>query len=316
MAERAGVAAVLSAIRRLPAARPISQASNSRVWPVAVTVAVSLAVRSGTRRRRLSTPAELQRSPVRRSGQPPGPGTGWRTALASPPVVAEAQVDVVDLHFGQPAPEGEPGRVSAAAHAGPPALSSPRPTTARPRRRTAQRTRRCPRPVLRPGGRHLPSIPSFLAWTLGYWGVSTPVRAHTSRLRSPSALRARCVSTWPRLQSSNCDGARAWSSVVSAAVCSRRLVASSTREPSSAARASGSATAVSGFMPQKVLRRRDLTGPELDLRRKPAASRSPERPAGIGPRISALTTGGLASWPGYRVTGADSSTPAAAPGLS
>jgi len=65
------------------------------------------------------------------------------------------------------------------------------------------------------------------------------------------------------------------------------LVASSTREPSSAARASGSATAVSGFMLQKVLRRRDLTGPELDLRRKPAASRSPERPAGIGPRLDA-----------------------------
>src|SRR3984885_878141 len=32
--------------------------------------------------------------------------------------VAEAQVDVVDLHFGQPPPEGEPGRVSAAAPAG------------------------------------------------------------------------------------------------------------------------------------------------------------------------------------------------------
>ena len=48
---------------------------------------------------------------------------------------------------------------------------------------------------------------------LGYIGVSSPVRAQVSRLTSASALRARWVSTWPRVQPGSSEGSRAWSSV-------------------------------------------------------------------------------------------------------
>src|SRR5260370_14014806 len=73
---------------------------------------------------------------------------------------------------------------------------------------------------------------------LGYCGVSAPVRAQISRLRRLSAFRARCVSTWPRLQPGSSDGSRAWSSDSSAVVSSRFAVAASTWLIRAAARAS------------------------------------------------------------------------------
>ena len=70
------------------------------------------------------------------------------------------------------------------------------------------------------------SIPSSRACLLGYCGVSIPVRAQTSRLLSPSALRAMCVSTCPRLQPGSSEASRAWPSVSASAVTARRPVAS------------------------------------------------------------------------------------------
>ena len=48
-------------------------------------------------------------------------------------------------------------------------------------------------------------------------GSRVPVRAQRSRLPSPSALRAMCVSTCPRLQPGSRDGSRIWASVSVAA---------------------------------------------------------------------------------------------------
>ena len=45
------------------------------------------------------------------------------------------------------------------------------------------------------------------ASTLGYIGVSTPVRAQVSSRSTPSALRAMCATTCPFVQSGNPDGA-------------------------------------------------------------------------------------------------------------
>src|SRR3954447_1525661 len=56
-------------------------------------------------------------------------------------------------------------------------------------------------------------MPALRASRDGYIGVSTPVRAQSSRLTSASALRARCATTWARDQSGRADGAASSSSV-------------------------------------------------------------------------------------------------------
>jgi hypothetical protein len=57
-------------------------------------------------------------------------------------------------------------------------------------------------------GRPAPAaISSARRSTLGYIGVSTPVRAHVSRFTYESALRAIWVSTCPQVQPGSSDGA-------------------------------------------------------------------------------------------------------------
>ena len=89
-----------------------------------------------------------------------------------------------------------------------PYASRPYRAAAHPRRlAVARRARAAARPHWSAAERPEPSsIAASRASQLGYWGVATPVRAQTSRLRSPSASRARCVRRWPRLQPGSSDG--------------------------------------------------------------------------------------------------------------
>jgi len=73
------------------------------------------------------------------------------------------------------------------------------------------------------------ATPRARASSLGYIGISVPVRAQASRFRKPSALRAMWVRTCPRVQPGSRDPAAAWASVSPSAVASRRSVDSPSR---------------------------------------------------------------------------------------
>jgi hypothetical protein len=131
---------------------------------------------------------------------------------------------VMDLHLGQPPEQREPGRVLRPGDAADRRI----PGGGRQAGRLAGEGRRgLPQVRSQLGGRtaracldrRLPRVP---ARVLGRLDAGA---AQISRLRSPSALRARCVRTCPRLQPGSSEASRAWPSVSAAAVAARRAVA-------------------------------------------------------------------------------------------
>jgi hypothetical protein len=131
---------------------------------------------------------------------------------------------VMDLHLGQPPKQREPGRVlrpGGAADRRIPGGGRQAGRLAGEGRRGLPQVRsqlrgRTARACL---DRRLPRVP---ARVLGRLDAGA---AQISRLRSPSALRARCVRTCPRLQLGSSEASRAWPSVSAAAVAARRAVA-------------------------------------------------------------------------------------------
>ena len=121
-------------------------------------------------------------------------------------LVTGAQIDVMKLQLRQAQPEDPPGRevLAAPLHRGRPGRLGQQAAA------SANRAALCRRSAvssaaLRPAPA---SIAASRAASLGYIGDFVPVRAQCSRLRRPSAFRARWVSTCPRVQPGSRDGRR------------------------------------------------------------------------------------------------------------